>query len=183
MTKPQEEVDFGWDHYLQELDDDLSFVDVGITAKDGAQKHGPTEEGKQTDITLAQLATIQEFGTVIAVTPKMRGFLSATGMNLSSGTTTITIPSRPYMRQTFDEELKNLQTRADELEFQVLTKGISKRSALNELGQMHVNQIQKNMKTSGKWEENHPYTIEKKGSSQPLIDSGRLRQSINFEVG
>lgn len=183
MTRAQEEIDFGWNHYLQELDDDLSFVDVGITAKDGAQKHGPTDEGKQTDITLAQLAAIQEFGTVIAITPKMRGFLRATGMNLNPSTMTITIPSRPFMRQTFDEELKTLQKKADELEFQVLTKGISKRSALGELGQIHVNQIQKSMKTSGKWEANHSYTVEKKGSSQPLIASGTLRQSINFEVG
>ena len=29
---------------------------------------------------------------------------------------------------------------------------------------------------------NHPFTIDRKGSSHPLIDSGRLRTSITFRV-
>ena len=183
MSKDQEVIDLGWEHYIQELDKDLSYVDVGILARDGARKLPPTSEGKQTDITVAQLAAIQEFGTVINVTPKMRGFLSATGMHLSPGTTTITIPSRPYMRQTFDENENELAKQADFLERQILTKKMSKRLALSELGQMHRQQIQKSMSTQGKFKANHPYTVEKKGSSQPLIDSGGLRQAIDFEVG
>lgn len=36
--------------------------------------------------------------------------------------------------------------------------------------------------TNNNWKENAPYTVEKKGSSTPLINSGQLRQSITFEV-
>ena len=32
------------------------------------------------------------------------------------------------------------------------------------------------------WAPNAPYTVAKKGSSTPLIDSGQLRQSISWEV-
>lgn len=182
MSKDQEVFDFGMDHYLKELDKDLSFVDIGILAGDGAQKLPPTTEGKQTDITLAQLATIQEFGTVIMVSPKMRVFLAATGLALSPETREITIPSRPFMRQTFDENESLLADLADSLEHQILTKRITVRHALSEIGQTHVNQIQINMSESGKFAANHPYTIARKKKSQPLINTGRLRQSINYEV-
>lgn len=183
-TKDQEWVNFqDWDGYLVELGKELSYVDVGITAKNGAQKSPPTSEGKQSDITLAQLAAIQEFGVTIAVTPKMRGFLGATGLHLKADTKEIVIPSRPFMRGTFDEQENTLAKRADELERMILTGKISKRLALSELGQMHRQQIQKNMKTQGKYAANHPYTIRQKGSSNELIDTGRLRQAIDFEVG
>jgi len=177
MSKSQEVIDFGMENYLAELDKDLSFVDVGITAKVGAKTAG------KGDITLAHLASIQEFGVVIQVTEKMRGFLGATGMHLKKDTTTITIPSRSYMRGTFDEQESELAQMSDELEFEIVTKGKSMRSALNELGVTHEIQIQRNMKDKGRFEPNHPYTIEKKGSSTPLIDTGRLRQSISHEVG
>lgn len=174
MSKDQEWIDFhDWDGYLAELEKDLSYVDVGITAKDGAQGEFP----------LAQLAAVQEFGTVINVTPKMRRFLGATGLHLKADTKEITIPSRSFMRGTFDEQENTLAKRADELERTILKGKISKRLALSELGQMHRQQIQKNMKTQGKYAPNHPYTVKQKGSANELIDTGRLRQAIDFEVG
>ncbi len=180
--RDQETIDFGMDGYLASLDEDLDHVDVGITAEEGAQKHGPSSDGKQTDITMAELATIQEFGTMINVTPKMRGFLGATGMHLRNDTTTITIPPRPFMRNTFDEQEKELGREIDRLETQILTKKISRRDALKRIGGMHQIEIQRNI-SHGDWAANHPYTKDKKGSSQPLIDTGAMRQAINFEVG
>ena len=32
------------------------------------------------------------------------------------------------------------------------------------------------------WQPNSPYTIQKKGSNQPMIDTGQLRQSIHYAV-
>ena len=34
----------------------------------------------------------------------------------------------------------------------------------------------------GTFEPNAPSTIRKKGSSRPLIDTGRMRQSVNFII-
>jgi hypothetical protein len=177
MAKDQEIIDFGWEKYLEELNDDFSYVDVGVVAKDGAQK---VEDG----LTLAELAHIQEFGVKITVTPKMKGFLGATGMQLKKETKEITIPPRSAIRGTFDENEAGLSRLVSEQEKEIQAGRQTKKRALTMIGQTHQNQIQKAMSTSGKFAPNHPYTIEKKGSSQPLIgESGRYRQSINFEVG
>ncbi|MCK5601213.1 hypothetical protein KAR91_05070 [Candidatus Pacearchaeota archaeon] len=172
----QEVIDFGMENYLAQLDKDLSYVDVGVIGEQASKK---TDGG----LSMAQLATIQEFGVVINVTKKMRGFLSANGLPLKKDTKEIVIPSRPYMRQTFDEQIPELDKRANELLDQVVSGKITKKKALSELGQTHQNQIQSNMATKGKFKENHPFTVERKKSSQPLIDTGRLRQSISHEVG
>lgn len=174
--KSQEVIDFGWSNILEESKKDFSFVDVGIIASDGAQKTSG-------DLTMAELAHIMEFGVTINVTEKMRGFLGATGMHLKKETNTITIPSRPAIRGTFDEELNQLTRLADDLDKQIASGKMTRKKALTILGQTHQNQIQRAMSTSGKYKPNHPYTIEKKGSSQPLIDTGAYRQAINFEVG
>jgi len=176
--KDQEVIDYGWEDYLRELDDKLSYVDVGILSSNNQS----SESGK---ITLAELASVQEFGISIAVTPKMRAYLRGTGLPLKPGTTEITIPERPFMRQTFDEQLPQLEDMADKLEREILTKKKTKRLALSELGQAHRQQIQANMADAEKFEPNHPYTLEKKApKTTPLIGkSGRLRQAIDFEVG
>lgn len=172
----QEVIDFGMENYLAELDKDLSYVDVGVIGNNASSKTG--------DLTLAELATIQELGAIIPVTEKMRGYLSATGLHLKKDTKEIVIPARSYMRQSFDEQMSELGRMADDLNMQIVLGKITKNKALNQLGQSHQNQIQKNMSTKGKFQENHPYTINQKGSDQPLIGkSGRLRQSISHEVG
>lgn len=178
--KDTEVIDMGWNKYVDSFDD-YEFVDVGIILEDGAKKH-PPKDGKQTDITLAELAAVQEFGAQIQVTNKMRGYLGATGLNLSKDTQTITIPARPFMRQTFDENESLIGRLVDEKENMILLGQTTRKQALEELGQTHRQQIQKSMSTQGKFKANHPYTISKKGSSQPLIDTGGLRQAIDYEV-
>jgi len=179
--KDQEVIDKGWNNYVNSFDD-VEYVDVGILTQPGAQKRPPVD-GKQSDITLAELAAVQEYGAQIQVTPKMRGFLSANGLNLSKSTEVINIPSRPYMRQTFDENESILFRMIDEKDKEVLAGKTTRRKALNEVGQTHKQQIQKSMSTKGKFKPNHPYTIAKKKSSQPLIDKGILRAAIDYEVG
>ncbi len=179
----QEEIDMGWGGYLKELEEYFVYVDVGVVASDGAQKLPPTAEGKQTDLTLVELATIQEFGTQINVTEKSRKFLHANGFHLSPETKQITIPSRPFIRGTFDENEANLGRMVDEQEKEIQAGRQTRKRALDMIGREHTNQIQDAMQKSGKWEPNHPFTVKQKKSSQPLIKTGHLRQSISHEVG
>ncbi len=179
--KSQEVIDFGWKNYVQQLRKE-TYVDIGILSKPGAQKL-PPKDGKSSDITLAELAAIQEFGTEIQVTKKMRGFLGANGLPLSKDTKVITIPPRPFMRQTFDEEEKALARLVEEKDREVLNQRTTRRKALSEIGQTHRQQVQRAMSTQGKFAENHPFTKERKKSSTPLIDEGGLRQAIDYEVG
>ena len=174
--KDQEVIDMGWDNYLKESEGDFSYVDVGVIASDGAEKVGQ-------DLTLAELAHIQEFGVMINVTEKMRRYLGANGLNLKKDTKFIVIPSRPAIRGTFDENEANLFKLVDQQEKEVLAGRSTRKRALSMIGQTHQNQIQKSMATGGKFAPNHTFTKERKGSDQPLIDTGRFRQSINFEVG
>jgi len=127
--KDQEVIDMGWNNYVNSFED-VEFVDVGILTQQGAQKR-PPKDGKQTDITLAELAAIQEFGAQIQVTPKMRKFLSANGLPLSPNKEVINIPARPFMRQTFDENETMLFRMVDEKDQEVLDRKTTRRRALD----------------------------------------------------
>ena len=82
--------------------------------KKGTYLVGPT--------TRAFYGVVHEFGAVIKVTPKMRGFLHFIGIHLKPSTKVIHIPPRPFMRPAlfralnkFPDLFKNLklgQTRA-----------------------------------------------------------------------
>ena len=113
---------------------------------------------EKSDITLIEKATFNEFGTEH-------------------------IPPRPFIRQTFDENEDELTALAVKLDTQILQEKITRKKALDMLGQTHQNQIQSNMVTRGAFEENAEITKIKKGSDMPLVDTGQLRQSISFEVG
>jgi len=171
--RDQEVIDFGWDAYINGLKD--TSVDIGILKKDGTQ---PVNNA----FTLASLAAVQEFGVVINITPKMRRFLRFKGMPLKNSTKTITIPSRPYMRQTFDEQLNELGKFIDDIEAKVVKGKFDRKLALEVIGDFHKTAIQKNMRKQGKFKANHPFTIKQKGSNNELIDTGRLVNSIDIET-
>ena len=52
------------------------------------------------------------------------------------------------------------------------------------LGSAGVRLVNEAFETSGwgEWLPNSPLTIAQKGSAMPLIDTGKLRQSITYEV-
>lgn len=52
----------------------------------------------------AGIADVHEFGKVINVTPKMRGYLNSIGIHLKKSTTKIIIPERSFLRSTAREE-------------------------------------------------------------------------------
>lgn len=169
----QEVIDFGWDAYINGLKD--TSVDIGILTRDGNQKVNES-------FTLARLAAVQEFGVVINVTAKMRGFLRWKGMPLKNSTTTITIPSRPFMRTSFDEQVGELGRFIDDIETKIVEGKFDRKLALEIIGDFHKTEIQKNMRKQGKFKANHPFTIKQKGSSNELIDTGRLVNSIDIET-
>jgi len=158
VAKNQEIIDTGWNNYLKQLDDSYSYVDVGIVARTGA-KNAIDEDGKQTGLTIAEVASINEFGTD-------------------------TIPSRPFIRQTFDENVTTIDSLVDRKENEVLAGKSTRKDALMMIGQTHSNQIKKNIKTKGVFVANAPSTIRmKNGKDTPLINTGRLRASVDYEVG
>lgn len=171
--KDQEVIDLGWNAYVNEVKD--SYVDVGIITRDANKPVNGS-------FNLGQLARVQEYGIVINVTDKMRRYLAFKGLHLKADTKVIRIPSRPFMRQTFDEQWPELSRFMERMEDNVISGRMDRKTALEIIGDFHKSEIQKNMRTKDKFEPNHPFTIEQKGSDNELIDSGRLANSIDIDV-
>jgi len=55
------------------------------------------------------------------------------------------------------------------------------KQALKELGIYQKDLVQQTI-TEGDFEPNAPSTIRKKRSDKPLIDTGRMRQSVNYVI-
>lgn len=93
---------------------------------------------------------------------------------------TSSIPARPFMRQSFENHGGELQAACDQVN-ETLNGGGSCESALEELG-VFVKGLMQNEIVSGGFEPNSPVTVARKGSDTPLIDTGHMRQSVNYVV-
>ena len=62
-----------------------------------------------------------------------------------------------------------------------IINGESADRILKKIGIFQKDLIQEKI-TEGSFAPNAPSTIKAKGSSKPLIDTGRMRQSVNFEI-
>ena len=92
------------------------------------------------------------------------------------------IPQRSFIRGTVEAkgaEIADLQVSLAGL---VLKGKIEPDQALEQLGAKVVGMVQTRI-AAGIAPALHPDTIEKKGSSTPLIDTGQLRSSITYRVG
>jgi hypothetical protein len=89
-------------------------------------------------------------------------------------------PSRPFLRKSVDENESKinafLQSKKKEL-----VSGISAEQVLKEIGIFQKDLIQEKI-TDGDFIPNAESTVQRKGSSKPLIDTGRMRQSVNFVI-
>lgn len=149
------EIDMGWQRIklnVRQIDD--SYVKVGVQdgseiAKEDAH---PSGEKWYPESELEQIATANEFGTR-------------------------TIPERSFIRATFDSKQREIRSLQNRLYGSLLDRKITVEKGLKILGVFMVSKIQERI-TNLRFPANAPSTIERKGSSNPLIDSGQLRASI-----
>ncbi len=122
------------------------------------KKTSPEESGS--DLTNADIGAVHEFGSKTRHIPR-RSFLEM-----------------PLVLKMADELKKNISA----ISKNITMADIRKAYAL--LGITAENVIQKAFSTHGfgKWAPNAPYTIAKKGSASPLIDTAQLRKSITSRV-
>ena len=115
-------------------------------------------ETGETEATIVDIATFQEFGTV-------------------------TIPERPALRSVFDEKAAELEAFIEKELGAVLELKRTGEQALNRIGLKAVSLLQDKIRSSPSWAEAlKQATIEKKGSSVPLIDTGRLLASVTYAI-
>ena len=90
------------------------------------------------------------------------------------------IPARPFLRKSVDENANKINSFM-KAKVRDLTQGVTGEQVLKEIGIFQKDLIQEKI-TSGGFAPNADSTIAKKGSSKPLIDTGRMRQSVNYVI-
>ena len=94
---------------------------------------------------------------------------------------TKTIPARPFMRTSFDEN-RDLLVQVIDSEYDKVLDGTSTtRKSLNAIGLLGVDLIQTKIREI-RFPPNSPRTIAAKKSSKPLIDFGQMIQSVRHKV-
>ena len=131
---------------------------------------------------LQMIANVHEFGCDIPVTDKMRNFFFAKfNVHLRKDTKVIRIPERSFIRSSFDKYESKLLEKGDLLT-EVVDGNISAREFYEFLGQTCVQIIQDFIVNEVNSPANSALTIENKKSSNPLVQTGRLVNSIAYEI-
>lgn len=90
------------------------------------------------------------------------------------------IPSRPFMRQATDDNERQVVAFM-EAQAESLKNGATAEEVLKRTGVLMKGLVQDKIK-SGNFVANAEATIKKKGSDTPLIDKGKLRQGVNYQI-
>lgn len=159
-------------NYIPEIKDAIEYllthhIEIGIFGDDDSE--------------MLMIARVQEFGVTIDVTDAMRGYLWSQGMNIGPDTDQIVIPERSFIRAGFDNGKEEFFQTAQHLIQQAIGLEIPPETALDTIGEDIRNSLQEYM-TEVSSPPNHPFTVKSKGSSNPLIDQGRLRGAITYKI-
>ena len=93
---------------------------------------------------------------------------------------TDSIPSRPFLRDSVDAHANEINAFLKNIKKETVEGG-SADEILKKIGVFQKGLIQTEI-VNGDFAANAESTIRKKGSAKPLIDTGRLRQSINYTI-
>jgi hypothetical protein len=126
-------------------------------------------------------STVNEFGMNINITPKMRAWLHANGLHVKDSTTAIHIPERSFIRKTANEKEDEMSILLETNLNLLLTFKIDINTFFNELGQKLVD-ITKQTVQDTYSPPNHPFSLSRKNGTHPLIDTGKLLESISYKI-
>lgn len=127
----------------------------------------------------AWLASIHEYGCDIPVTEKMRVFLHTQGLHLKKDTTHIRIPERSFLRTGYDQNRDKVMENAQKALADVADGRMSANALYSAVGLDLASKI-KDYARDLDSPANHPFTTDRKGSSNPLVDSGDLIGGITW---
>ena len=130
---------------------------------------------------LVMIGAVHEYGAEIPVTPKMRAWFAANGYPLKKETTVIKIPERSWLRSGYDENIDKIAKKIEEMVPHVIEGNVNPKIFMDAIGMEFAGLIQKKMRDL-KNPPNSSMTVERKGSDNPLIDTGRLVGAIRYEV-
>lgn len=91
------------------------------------------------------------------------------------------VPERPFLRNAMRDNRAKYNSGAETAAKAILHGQYDMRAALTKLGIMAQGDIQSEI-TALSSPPNSPVTIARKGSSNPLIDTGQMRQSVTWAI-
>jgi hypothetical protein len=133
------------------------------------------------DAEMVMIAGVHEYGAEITVTDKMRGWMAYQGYPLKKETKKIVIPERSYLRSGYDENVDDITDKVKQMMPDVIDGNIDPDVFLNAIGSEFAGLIRKKLNDLRE-PANSSMTVERKGSSNPLVDTGNLRGSIRHQV-
>lgn len=93
------------------------------------------------------------------------------------------IPARPFMATTYDREHAKTEKLVESMYNKVVDGKMTPDHLLQTAGAYYQSKVQATIKDAKSWAvPNAPSTVAIKGSTSPLIDTGRLVQSVRYEV-
>lgn len=125
------------------------------------------------------LAAIHEYGLDIEVTDKMRKYLATQGLHLRKDTTHIHIPERSFLRTGYDKSRDELAEKVEQMLIDVYEGRMDAEALLKGVG-LELSSAIKDYAVELSVPANHPFTIEQKGSSNPLVDTGDMIGGITW---
>ena len=178
------------DEWMKALDRKIS-IKVGWIGKNAGQK----VEGS--DLTVAELAAVHEFGCTITVTEKMRNYLHSQGLHLRKDTMTVVIPTRSMLRASLmspegKKELKRVVE--NQLKGELKAADFSKDTAnkilddtIHLFAEMAYLRVIQAFESGGfgKWAPITEFTAQRRYnvSNPPLTDTGNdLRGKLEYEI-
>lgn len=133
------------------------------------------------DSEMVMIGNVHEYGCEIPVTPKMRAWFAAQGYPLKKTTTVIKIPERSFIRSGYDENEDALFNKIEDLFQNVLDFSINADIFADMVGLELESKIKDKMRNISN-PANSQMTVDRKGSDNPLVDSGRLFGSITHKL-
>ncbi|WP_036064768.1 hypothetical protein [Listeria grandensis] len=93
----------------------------------------------------------------------------------------VKIPERSFLRSTFEENNQKWIDFFDRKMDEIIVGECTAQQVYNQLGAMIVADIQMKIRDTQS-PANSGYTAKRKGANNPLVDTGRLRQSVTWKV-
>lgn len=125
----------------------------------------------------AWLASIHEYGCTMVVTQKQRRYMATQGIILGK---TLTIPERSFLRTGFDESRNDVMKKAQRMMADVVSGDMDANSCFEGVG-IELSDRIKDFARDLSSPANHPFTIDQKGSSNPLVGkTGEMIEGITW---
>lgn len=179
------------DNHIPELIRQLTgehTLTIGVFGAKAETKQKNPETGEESTISMGDLANVHEFGCQIKVTDKMRGYLASQGLYLKKDTEYINIPERSFIRSSWDENQASFINHVTKSVDKALQKRIPISFVLDALGLEMKGKMQAFMDDGKVKPELSDFAKQQRANGDgskgpnPLVDTGDLRDSIDYEV-